>query len=167
MSEFIRILNAIKTHWDLSWLTDSQQQCLKELQSQLRVPRTVNLYGKQGVGKTFLAWALARGSGLAYFPHLTLFWQVEDLDNDAVIIDNCLSVRSRHRDVLKALDFRGVKRAVLITPTLIQDYTHYCELLLTSNDVSKVQDNLESIGISTEVTDVSSLWSMVNPYCTC
>jgi len=166
MSEFVRVLNIIKTHWDLSWLTYSQRQCLEKLQSQLRVPRTVNLYGKHGVGKTFLAWALARESGLTYFPHLTLFVQAEDLDDDAIIIDNCLSVRSQHRDVLKVLDFRGVKRAVLITPRLIQDYTHYCQLLLTPDDISKVQDNLESIGINTQVTDVSSLWSLVNPYCT-
>ena len=166
MSKFVRVLNAIKTHWDLSWLTDSQRQCLKEMQSQLRVPRTVNLYGRHGVGKTFLAWALAQESGLAYFPHLMVFRQTEGLGDDAVIIDNCLPVRSQHRNVLKALDFRGVKWAVLITSTLIQDYTHYCELLLTPDDISKVQDNLESIGIKTEVTDVSSLWSVVNPYCT-
>ena len=169
MSKFIRVLNLIKTHWDVSWLTDSQRQCLEELQFQLRVPRTVNLYGKLGVGKTFLAWALVRESGLVYFSHLTLFLQAEGMEKEedtAIIIDNCPSVRSQHRDVLKALDFRGVKRAVLITPTLIQDYVHYCELLLTRDDISKVWDNLESIGINTEVTDAFSLWSVVNPSCT-
>lgn len=163
MSEFTRILNTIKTHWDTSWLTPSQQQCLAELQASLRVPGSVNLFGKHGVGKTFLAWALARENGLAYFSHLTLFEQAETVDAAGVIIDNCLPSRIEHRKVLKALQFRGVKRSILITTELVHDYTHYSELVLTPADVQKVRDNLETIGIYVNTIEEGDLWKLLNP----
>lgn len=165
MSDFIRILNSIKTHWDLSWLTPSQQQCLTELQASLRVPGSINLFGKHGVGKTFLAWAVARENGLAYFPHLTLFEQAEIVDADGVIIDNCLPGRIEHREVLKALQFRGIRRAILITTELIHDYTHYCELTLTSDDIQKVLSNLETVGIYLNaIGEELDLWRLLNPF---
>lgn len=164
MSEFLRTLNAIKTHWDTSWLTPSQEQCLMELQACLRVPGSVNLFGRHGVGKTFLAWALARESGLAYFPHLILFEQVETVDVRGVIIDNCLPSRIEHREILKALRFRGTKRSILITAELIYDYTHYSELILTPADVQKVRDNLETVGIYANIIEEKGdLWRLLNP----
>jgi MoxR-like ATPase len=167
MSEFIRVLNAIKRHWDPSWLTESQQRCLDELTAVLRVPRTVNLNGKHGVGKTFLAWALARESDFLYCPDLDAFQAADSLEATGVIIDNCLPTRAEHRDILRMLDFRGVKRAVLVTTALIQDDTHYCQLVLTPQDIAMVQDNLASIGTITEVNVVFSLWDVVNPHSRC
>jgi len=162
MSEFVRTLNAIKRHWDSSWLTDSQRECLRELQSLLVAPRTVNLFGRHGVGKTFLSWALSRESAFEYYPNLSLFQVWPTAHHDSVIIDNCAPGRYAHRDVLKALDFRGVRRAVLVTPALIRDYTYYCQLGLTSADLGKVQSNLAGIGVHADVSDVCSLWSVVN-----
>lgn len=164
MSEFIRTLNTIKTHWDLSWLTPSQQRCLAELQASLRVPGSINLFGKHGVGKTFLAWAVARENGLIYFPHLTLFEQAGTVDADGVIIDNCLPGRVEHRKVLKALQLRGVRRSILITTELIHDYTHYSELTLTPEDVQKVLSNLGSVGIYVDaIKEEWDLWQFLNP----
>jgi len=165
MSDFVRILNSIKTHWDLSWLTPSQQQCLAELQASLRVPGSINLFGKHGVGKTFLAWAVARENGLAYFPHPALFEQAEIVDAEGVIIDNCLPGRIEHREVLKVLQLRGIKRSILITTELIHDYIHYCELTLTPDDMQKVLSNLETIGIYLDaIGEEQSLWGLLNPF---
>ncbi len=165
MSEFIRRLNAIKTRWDPAWLTPSQQQCLIELQAALRVPGSVNLFGKHGVGKTFLAWVLARESDLIYFPHLALLEQAENTNADGVIIDNCLPGRIEHREVLKLLRFRGIKRSILITTELIHDYTYQSELILTPADLQKVRDNLETVGIYVDAfAEGWDLWRLLNPF---
>lgn len=164
MSDFIRTLNLIKTRRDSSWLTPSQQEALALLREVLRVPGPVNLFGSVGVGKTFLAWNLTDILGYTYFPHPTHLEPVEQLNVAGVVIDNAQSGRQAHRGVLKALSFRDVKYAVLITRRPIQDYSHYVELNLTSIDQAKVRDNLASIGLFRPATDVSNLWFLVNPY---
>jgi hypothetical protein len=163
MSEFVRTLNLIKTHRGAEWLTLSQAQALTALKEALRVPGTVNLCGPTGVGKTFLAWTMVDELGYTYFPHLKHFIQLESVSVPGVVIDNADSSRQFHRNVLKALQFEDVKRAVLITRELIRDYTHYVELSLSSEDWEIVCHNLMSVGVLISDSRVPSLWHLVNP----
>jgi DNA polymerase III delta prime subunit len=164
VSEFIRTLNLIKKHRNIDWLTPSQLQALDALKKTLHVPGTVNLCGPAGVGKTFLAWALADELGYTYFPHLKHFTQAKEIAAPGVIIDNNQPDRRSHRNALKALQFEGVMRAVLVTRELIHDYTHYVELRLSSEDRETVCRNLVSIGQFSHETEVSNLWYLVNPH---
>jgi hypothetical protein len=158
------MLNLIKTHRNIEWLTPSQSEALYALKKVLRVPGTVNLCGRAGVGKTFLAWALADDLGYAYFPHLKHFTQAEEIPASGVIIDNAKPDRQSHRNALKALQFQNVTRAVLVTRELIRDYTHYVELDLSPEDQEKVRHNLVSIGHLIHEVGVLNLWYLVNPH---
>jgi len=164
VSKFVRTLNLIKTHCNVEWLTPSQSRALAALKDALRVPGTVNLCGPAGVGKTFLAWILAGELGYTYFPHLKHFMQAEEATTPGVIIDNGQSNRQSHRNTLKALQLRGVARAVLITRELVHDYTRYVELSLLPEDRAKVRRNLASVGHLTRDAEVPSLWYLVNPH---
>ena len=162
MSEIIRALNLIKLHRDASWLTDSQQQALLDVKEALRIPGTVNLCGPKGVGKTFLAWNLADELNYVYFPHLSYFMQVENLNTSGIVLDNCQPRRQAHREVLKTLRSQGTRHAVLITRQLIQDYTHYVDLGLTEADIDKVQGNLATINLIPKESQVSNYWHLIN-----
>jgi hypothetical protein len=164
VSDFIRVLNLIKTRRNDAWLTASQQEAFSMLREALRIPCTVNLFGSIGVGKTFLAWILSDELGYTYFPHVDLLEQVEDLHTAGVILDNCLPARQVHRNVLKTLSFSNVSHAVLITRQMIRDYTHCVELVLTPTDQVKVRDNLIGLGFLQMISEAPNLWHLVNPH---
>ena len=164
MSDLIRTLNHIKTRRSHTWLTPSQREALIGLRRALQVPGPVNLFGAIGVGKTFLAWTLADELGFSYLPHTAQLKQVEALSTTGVILDNCHSDRRSHRDILKTLQFLNTSHAVLVTRQMIDDYTHYVELKLTSTDQAKVRDTLEALGLYHEVDQVPHLWHLVNPH---
>ena len=163
MSDFIRILNLIKTRRDPTWLTTSQQEALLALRKALQIPGTVNLCGIAGVGKTFLAWILADELGYTYFPHIDRFMQSGGSLTDGVIVDNCQPERQIHRNTLKLLRFRNVRHTVLISRQLIRDYTHYVELRLTPDDQAKVWQTLTALGLFQEITEAPNLWHLLNP----
>lgn len=163
MSKFIRTLNLVKAHRSAKWLTPSQAQALIAIKEVLRVPATANLCGPAGVGKTFLAWVLADAWGYAYFPCLADFSQAKGIAAPGVIIDNVGPSRLSHRSVLKALQLENMKRAVVITRQLIQDYTYYTELSLTEEDWDAVCDNLASVGCLVSESRLRNLWHLVNP----
>jgi ABC-type transport system involved in cytochrome c biogenesis ATPase subunit len=164
VSDLVRTLNLVKTHRSLGWLTPSQQEAFAALCRELRVPDVVNLFGSAGVGKTFLAWTLADQLSYAYLIHPAHLAQMEHPRAAGVILDNCRSDRRSHRDVLKTLQFLGITHAVLITRSVIEDYTHYVELGLTSADQSQVQDNLRTVGVYREADPSCHLWHLINPY---
>ena len=164
MSDLIRVLNLIKTRRNLTWLTASQQGALAALRKALRVPGTVNLFGAEGVGKTFLAWVLAAELGYTYVPHISHLERDNDLQLAGVVVDNCQPGRLAHRDTLKMLRFQTVRRAVLVTRQIVDDYTYYVELGLTSDDQAKAQDNLASIGLFHKIDKAPNLWHLVNPH---
>jgi len=163
MSRFVRTLNLIKTHRSSEWLTPSQAEALSALKQVIRVPGTVNLCGRAGAGKTFLAWVAADMLDYAYFPHLTYFSEVESIATADVIIDNADPSKISHREILKALQFRGIKHALVITRQLIQDYTYYVELSLTKEDWDKACDNLACVGCRMPGSRFANLWHLVNP----
>lgn len=166
MSEFVRVLNLVKTKRSAGWLTASQAESLTLLRQELRVPGTINLSGSTGVGKTFLAWTLSQELGYAFFSHPRRFGSSEQVAVSGVIIDNCSPERQTHRDLLRVLHFRNIHYAVLITRHTIRDYTHFVELRLVASDISKVCENLASIGVYPPIPDAPNLWFLVNSYLT-
>lgn len=164
MNDFIRHLNLIKTQRTQAWLTPSQQTALARLQKVLSVPGTVNLFGSIGSGKTFLAWFLAEQLSGVYLAHPDVLKEIEEINPTILILDNCQPGRQFHRELLKELQFRQVHHAVLITRQLIQDYTHYVELALTSTDLQYAYQNLSTLCLGSMSTDPPNLWHLVNSY---
>lgn len=164
MSDFVRNLNRIKANRSYDWLTFSQQEAFTAVTKVLQIPGTINLFGREGVGKTFLAWVLADELGYTYFTHPTRLEQLELSKKIGVILDNCESSRRVHREMLKMMRFQQINRAIFITQKKIGDYTHYVELKLTLDDQEQVQQNLAGLGMVAAVSQQSSLWHMVNPH---
>ena len=134
------------------------------LREQLRAPGMVNLCGRGGVGKTFLAWTLADELGYTYLPHSSRLRRNEGLQSTGIVLDNCLPTRQAHRDALRILQFRDVHHAVMITRETVSDYIHYVELRLTPGDQAKVRGNLASLGLFPELDEAPNLWWLVNSY---
>lgn len=164
MSELIRNLNLIKRHRTPEWLTSSQVTAMGYLQKALAVPGTVNLYGAAGVGKTFLGWQLADSAGYAYVPDHSGLGELDLGGIIGLIVDNCPPNRSAHREIQKLLQFRNIRRAVLISRQLIDDYTSYVQLNLDEQDVHHVVSNLMRVGMARQAHGVANLWQLLNPY---
>ena len=163
MSMLIRTLNLIKTHRDRTWLTPSQTRAFKQIVEALRAPGTVNLCGPVGVGKTFLTWILVDELGYVYLPHIYLLEASEISEAPGVIVDNAPSDRTSHRQVLLSLSLKGVRRAVIVTREIVQDYTRYVHMKLMPEDISKVEENLSTVGIKIGKRESRTLWELVNP----
>jgi len=164
MSEFIRLLNQIKTHRTEAWLTPSQVEAMTALQRALRIPGVVNLLGHVGVGKTFLGWSIADKMSYRYIPHIEQINDLQDMAIEGLVVDNCLPDRTAHRDVRKQLSFQNIRYAVVITRRMIDDYIPYVELKLADQDWYKVMENLGSIGAFRERASVTDLWQLLNPH---
>lgn len=66
MNRFVEILNRIRQNANASWLTPSQQTACNLLCERLKFLDEVNLWGRHGVGKTFVGWML-RAQGVAVY----------------------------------------------------------------------------------------------------
>ena len=163
MSQFIRHLNQIKNKRTVEWLTPSQQAVRSSITDTLRIPTTVNLFGNQGVGKTFLCWTLASELRFTYLPHPGLVTSLSNAQHDGVIIDNCRADRQMHREILKTMRFHNVDRVIIVTQQMIKDYTQFVELRLTESDILTVQQNLADIGVLPSIKgETPTLWHLVN-----
>lgn len=159
MSEFIHRINRIKTQCDATWLTPSQKIAVDQLRRLLQTPTFVNLYGRNGVGKTFLAWQFADEMQFNYITH------PNKLPNGKrpIIVDNCLSSRQQYRALLKEFSFRGIDKAILLSRNAIDDYVGIVPLLLTEQDLSIVEEHLRLVGLTVKRPQVPNLWHLVNP----
>lgn len=164
MSAFVRNLNQIKTQYDATWVSPSQEKALNALIKAIRYPGTVNLWGPIGSGKTFLCWILARQMALTYVPHISFLDELALPQQNAVIVDNCLADRSSHRTLLNRLRMAGIQGAVLVSRELSQDYTRHVELMLTGEDLIQIRARLSTLGIFSSRTAIPNLWHLVNPY---
>lgn len=117
MSQLLKLLNRLKAVASLERLTDSQQIAWHDIRQQLRFPERVNLYGPAGVGKTFLAWALARQQDAAFFASPAALAR-SDFINELprlVIVDNVTGEANDLRRLLAELQMRQTRSALIIT----------------------------------------------------
>lgn len=128
----------------------------------LQFPGHVNLYGAIGVGKTFLAWFVAEQLGYLYLPHPTKLVENDRPSPAGIVIDNCSSQRSIHRELLKELSFCGINRSLLVTRTMLQDYSPFVQLALTDEDQIQVRLNVARIGCVLATENTGNLWSLIN-----
>ena len=114
MSEWIKLLNALKQERKVSLLTVPQREAYEQLCRIMDTPEWVNLSGPLGSGKTFVAWAVARAIGATYLP-LPSQLNMRDRLTSALIIDNAPHQARKIRALLAHCDMLGVRTVLLIT----------------------------------------------------
>lgn len=163
MSQFVHRLNQIKSNRTPEWLTPSQLEVFFKVKTALCVPSTINLFGRTGVGKTFLGWALAYELNFFYLPDPALVKTITSNQYSGIILDNCRADRQTHRELLKILQFQNINKAMFISRQMIKDYTQFVELNLTDSDILAVRENLTDVGmLPLTEDDVPNLWYLVN-----
>jgi hypothetical protein len=164
MNRFVDILNIIRQKANPNWLTPSQQAAYHLLRERLNFLDEVNLWGGQGVGKTFLGWVL-RAQGLAIFaPRLEDVGQEQALPlQRTIVVDNLDWRRTAVREALHHCRSHGYDKIVLITNEFVQDQVATVEVALTDDDIAQVAANLRSIGVAPYNDTPHSLWDLVSP----
>ena len=139
MSLHVQWLNLIKERPDESWLTPSQRKVYERLLTKWKTHNFVNVYGKPGSGKTFIAHILAKSHGYVH---------THDLGNvpegvSQVILDDATYVR-RMRPLLQFNDWR---RVILLTQSRVSEDMPQVALKLTESDVRHFEANLAGCSI--------------------
>ncbi|MCK4443525.1 MAG: hypothetical protein KAW09_03210 [Thermoplasmata archaeon] len=141
MSRFIEILNTIKRNFGRDWLTPSQESVLGDCMRFLGSYFLVNIYGENGVGKTFLGWVMAKEGLASYFPSYGEFKGAEDKLR-TVIIDECKPERRFVRSVRDMAIRKGLDSVILISEKEADPDVPSFQLELTADDIKCVKGNL-------------------------
>lgn len=161
MNRFVDILNRIRQRAHADWLTPSQKAAYDLVRERLGFLDEVNLWGKHGVGKTFVGWMLHQQGLAAYYP---LLGQVEQNPLlRIVVVDNLNWQRAEVLEVLHHCRSRGFGKIVLITTEPVQHQIATVELWLTPEDVKYAANNLRSVGVAPYSDSPRSLWDLVSP----
>jgi len=163
-NRFVDILNRIRQHANPDWLTPSQQAAFDLLRERLNFLDEVNLWGRHGVGKTFLGWMLQVQALAVYAPRLEEEGKKQmELLRRTIVVDNLDWRREEVREALRWCRSLGYKKVVFFTTEPVQDQMSTVELRLTDEDMEKVVANLRSIGVVPYSGTPRNLWDLVSP----
>lgn len=161
MNRFVDILNRIRQYANLNWLTPSQQVAWNLLLERLSFLDEVNLWGRHGVGKTFISWMMEAQGLAVYAPRLE---EVKERSlQRTIVVDNVSWRRGEVREVLRYCRSQGYEKIVLITTEPVQDQMSTIELRLTNEDLEKAVANLRSIRVAPYSDAPRSLWDLISP----
>ena len=131
--------NQIKLLSDASWLMPSQSAVYRELLPFLGgLHRVVNLYGPQGVGKTFLAHVLCKEKRAEYAAAPTLLRAADR----PLVLDNAPFERSAVRSMRNQMRRFELRQVVLVTRYRVEDSVPAFALRITPEDVRCFRANL-------------------------
>lgn len=163
MSDFVKVLNRIKASCSKEWLTPSQEIIFEECQKLPRSYYMINIYGKSGVGKTFLCWILTKEGLGTYFTSYRKYIEADDATTN-LVLDNCESDRIFARNLRNIGLRKNIRSIFFITNTRANDDLPSLELKLTEEDIKCVKANLWRCNITIknnqEVTNLKELIKM-------
>lgn len=160
MSQYIRILNAIKKNIARLSLTKSQADCRFAILERLDYPGVINLYGPHGSGKTFLGWDLANQGQVVYVVE-PMQLEPHEQPTSIFIIDNAGHRRNDYRCILGDLERARINKAVIVTLERIEDSVQAFELRCTPDDMQIAYANLTQLGYPLETESLVDLWDML------
>jgi len=162
MNRYVDILNRIRQQVCVDWLTPSQKQAYDKIRSYLQFADEVNLCGAHGSGKTFLAWVFQLEGKADYVVRLEKLYRKLSL-NRTIVVDNVGWRRTEAREVLHRCRMLGYEKVILVSVEAVRDDIAHVSLSLTSEDVEKVQQNLQAIRVPPFADNPRSLWEIVSP----
>jgi len=156
MSKYADLINRLKSKSDKNWLTKSQMHAFETIKKSTN-HRVINIFGKEGVGKTFLGWVLEKENIAKYFVDRD---SMEKIDNSVITIDNFPPDRDAHRNFRRKMGMRGIEKAILITkPFAIPDDVKKVELNFDDEDRRKFKSNC-SKNLRVQFRDESDNYNM-------
>jgi hypothetical protein len=139
MKSRTEVENQIKELSDNSWLSPSQTEIHQKILPFLGGDhRVMNIYGLQGVGKTFLAHILYKEHRIDYVtsPELLL------ATNKPLMVDNSPFERTTVRGMRNQMRKFDLRQVILITRYRVEDTLPTFNLLLTPDDIRCFRANL-------------------------
>lgn len=134
MSLYVEWLNKIKEQSTVEWLTHSQRRVYDSIINDYLGLPFVNLYGSQGVGKSFLARILSKEHGYFYTQNL----ETIEPNLKHVIVDNV----TYSRLLRPIIQIKNIERIIFITTKPIYDPMPFLELSLDDKDLRQFLHNL-------------------------
>lgn len=156
MNAYIEKINEIKTKLNKDWLTVSQRKVFNQSKEFLDSHYTlINIYGKEGTGKTFIGWVLDKEKIGKYYSAEN---KIEE-NQKSIIIDNCDYNRQFARNLRNKLRLKKIKHALLITRYRVEDDIPAFCLNITEDDIKIFKHNL-FFYMNMKVTDINenNLW---------
>lgn len=156
MSLYINILNKIKEKSSLEWLTDSQKEIFNKCKEFLIPPnKIINIFGREGTGKTFVGWILNKENIGVYIPSIKEIISKQKV----LIIDNCDYSRKFIRRLRNTLRLKRINHAILITRHRAEDDIPAFQLELTEDDIKIFKHNLFfELNIRISEVEGKNLW---------
>jgi hypothetical protein len=138
VSKLVEISNAVYDRCDVNWLTPSQKRVYDLLAQGFTAQPLINVYGRHGVGKTVLAWVLARDGFGTYCP------TPSDLPahTSRALVDGFTGGRREARRLIDQMRQSEVHQAVLFTTSPIDDDLPIFEVRLLPEDIARCRANL-------------------------
>ena len=131
------LTNRIKANFTEEWLTPSQQQIFLKLLNGFKTHKIVNVYGKQGVGKTFLAWNLSAKLEATFTRTLDI-----NSSEELIVLDDYKHSRSDIRHLFSHIQLRKISKVFIFTSLKAQDDIVSFELNFTEQDKKIFKSNI-------------------------
>lgn len=163
MNHWLELLAELKRRNPHDYLTPTQRAVHNELCNRLKFPQWLNLYGVYGVGKTFVAWAVARATGGQHVPTVPALETMLP-GSDILLVDNAPHRQSQVRQVLASCDLLEAKSVVLITRQSVTMPIQKIELPApTEDEISLVLKSLGRLGYyqQSSLPTYPNLWDVL------
>ena len=139
MINYQELTNRIKDTFSDDWLTPSQTKIYRKLINGYKTHKIINIYGKPGVGKTFLGWNLNE----KFHPDSTYTKDIEASSaKSIVILDDYRYTKNEIRKLFPIMQFNNISKIFLITSSKAQDDIVSLELKFTENDRKAFKHNI-------------------------
>lgn len=142
----------IRDRVSLDWLTPSEQMVWEQLLRFNGPPhRVVNIFGLEGVGKSFLGWLLEREQLATY----SMWHHPPRPVHPRIVLDNARTERQEVRGIRPLVDKLGLQQIILLSRRRVdEEFMPAFELRVTNDDIEHFAATLyRYLGVMIEESD--------------